>query len=128
MVKKLSSLTLGLALAGLLSAGAATAQTPQNNTAEVENPHSPDNAKRPDNNVPRAETNAMARPAEDANVDSTDNKNRVAPEGAGPSATGNAEAGNPHSVVNHKGHHKVAHRKATDPKPMATPAAPADNK
>lgn len=128
MARSFPSFTLGLALAGLLGAGAASAQSPANNSGEVQNPDSTDNAKRPADNVPRAETNAMAKPAQEANPHSTDNKDRATPEGAGASATGNAEEGSPHSAMNHKEHHKRAHKKAGDPKPMAAPATPADNK
>ncbi len=126
MARSFPSLSLGLALAGLLGAGAATAQTPANNAAEVDNPHSTDNAKRPANEVPRAETDAQVRGAEDANVHSTDNKDRAVTPGPGVSATGDAEAGSPHSVKN-KDLHKRHHKKNGDAKPMAMPAPAPDN-
>ena len=126
MARSFPTLTLGLALAGLLGAGAASAQSPANNSGEVQNPHSTDNAKRPGNTVPSADSNAMAKPAEDANPHSTDNKDRAAATGAGGSAMGAAEAENPHSVKN-KDHHGKRHHKKGDAAPVAQPApAPAD--
>jgi hypothetical protein len=129
MARSIPTLTLGLALAGLLGAGTASAQSPANNTGEVQNPNSTDNARRPGNTVPSADTDAMARPAQDANVHSTDNKDRAAEPGAGVSAgsTGNAEAGNPHSVKN-KDHHGRRHHKKGSAAPVAAPVPPPADK
>jgi hypothetical protein len=132
MARTIPSLFLGLALAGLLGAGAASAQSSANtNAAETENPHSTDNAKRPDTlAVPRADADKQTQAAEEGNVHSSDNKDRAANPGAGPSATGDAEADNPHSVKNKdRDHHKRNHMKDGDAKPMEAPAAPTpDNK
>lgn len=120
MAIKFPSLSLGLALAGLLGAGAASAQSPAANAGQMQNPHSPDNAKRTGDDAPAA---GAAAPAQDANPHSTDNKDRAAGEGKGPSATGAAEAGNPHSVKN-KDHHGKRHHKGGDARPTAAPATP----
>lgn len=124
MARSTPSLSLGIALASLLGAGAVSAQSPTNNAAEVGSPHSTDNAKRPANTTPRAETEAQAQSAEKDNPDSVDNKDRVAEPGKGAGAADQAEAGSPHSVKN-KDHHKMRHhhKKDGEAKPMAAPAA-----
>ena len=128
MARSLTSLSL--ALAGLLGAGAARSQSPASNTAEVQNPHSPDNAKRPGSTTPSADTDAAARAGQEANPHSTDNKDRAAPPGAGASATGAAEAGNPHSVKTRDHHRRASHHDKKDAaaKPTASPAPPVDGK
>ena len=120
-MKKLSAYSLGLALAGLLGNGAARAQQPATNAAEQDNPHSPDNAKRPANAAPGADNKATARTAEEANVHSVDNKDRPTMPGSGSNATGDEQKDNPHSVKN-KDLPGKKHHKAGDATPMAKPA------